>query len=57
MQMVSDKMESGSDRYGIVTHKGAECDCGYTVQQVPVKSKASNSQYNWKVTRIHKSRV
>jgi hypothetical protein len=56
--MIADKMESGSDRYEIVSHvlAGANCDCGYTVSQTYTRSGASNSQYNTNVTRIHKSR-
>jgi hypothetical protein len=56
--MIADKMESGSDRYEVISHAiaGANCDCGYTVSQTYTKSGASNSQYNTNVIRIHKSR-
>ena len=58
MKMIADKMESGSDRYEVISHAiaGANCDCGYTVSQTYTKSGASNSQHNTNVIRIHKSR-
>jgi hypothetical protein len=52
-----DKMENGADRFEVITHKGAECDCGYTTSTVTNgKAVRGYAQYNWKVTRIHKSR-
>jgi hypothetical protein len=56
--MIADKMESGSDRYEVISHvlAGANCDCGYTVTQTYTGSGASNSLYNTNVVRVHKSR-
>jgi hypothetical protein len=53
--MVSDKMVEGSDRYEIMSHAlaGANCDCGYTVRQTYTASRASSSQYNTRVVRVH----
>jgi hypothetical protein len=53
-----DKMESGCDRYEIVTHKGDKCDCGFTTSRITNgKTVRGYAQYNWKVVRIHKSRI
>ena len=52
------EMESGCDRYEIVTHKGDKCDCGYTTSRITNgKTVRGYAQYNWKVVRIHKSRI
>ena len=52
------KMESGADRYEIVTHKGKDCDCGVTRHSYPMQKKNGKwSHTDWNVTFIHKSRV
>jgi len=49
------KMESGADRYEIVSHKGEKCDCGYTKNSSPIQ-KGNRWTNDWNVTFIHKSR-
>ena len=53
---IVNKMESGADRYEIVSHKGEQCDCGYTERSVPMQ-KNGRWTNDWSVTLIHKSRV
>jgi len=50
------KMESGSDRYEIVTHQGDKCDCGYTRHSYPIQKRGRWSHTDWQVTYTHKSR-
>ena len=51
------KMESGADRYEIVSHKGENCDCGVTRNAMPIRKNGKWSHTDWNVTFIHKSRV
>jgi len=53
---IVNKMESGADRYEILSHKGEQCDCGYTERSVPMQ-KNGRWTNDWSVTLIHKSRV
>ena len=51
MRFLTQIMEDGADRYEIISHKGEECDCGYTTVSKPI-SKWGN---DWNVLIVHKS--
>jgi hypothetical protein len=53
MNVILEKMESGVDRYEIVTHKGSNCDCGFSESRIPIRSKWNTA---WKIVRTHKSK-
>jgi hypothetical protein len=51
MRFLTQIMEDGADRLEILSHKGEECDCGYTTVAKPI-SKWDNT---WNVLLVHKS--
>jgi hypothetical protein len=53
MNVILDKMESGVDRYQIVSHNGEKCDCGFSESRIPIRSKWNTA---WKVVRVHKAK-